>query len=244
MGYRIECGPEDSLQQAVDNLPDDGQEALVLLREGIYPQRLTVRRRNTCIQGSGKDRTVLTGFLAAKEILQDGFKRGTFRTYTVMTDADRVVLRDLTIENTAPATGDLLHRPGVSRTGLGIYHNAEEIEDYHWNRNLKNVPDFDTFTKIKYAQIGGRDEPYPKLTMPPKASYNRYYELHTGSAAADIPDEKLPEYAAKATAALFFRTDEEREFQGGDQSDGEGAASGYSRLRRPRCPGEDGGGRL
>lgn len=101
MGYRIECGPEGSLQQAIDNLPDDGLEALVLLCEGVYRQHLTVRRRNTFIQGSGKDRTVLTGSLAAKEILQDGFKRGTFRTYTVMTDADRVILRDLTIENSA-----------------------------------------------------------------------------------------------------------------------------------------------
>lgn len=118
----------------------------------------------------------------------------------------------LTIENTAPATGELLHRPEVSRTGLGIYRNAQELEDYHRDRNLKNVPDFDTFQKIKYAKIAGRDEPYPKLTMPPKASYNRYYELHTGSAAADIPDEKLTEYAAKATAALFFRSETDKKF--------------------------------
>ena len=101
MSYFIECGPEDGLQQIIDGLPDDGQEAQILLREGVYGQRLIIRRNNTALRGAGMDRTVLTGSLAAREILEDGFRRGTFRTFTVMTDADRVTLTDLTIENTA-----------------------------------------------------------------------------------------------------------------------------------------------
>ena len=101
MGYLIECGPSDDLQQMIDNLPDDGQEALVKLQEGVYPQRLTIRRSHTTLQGAGKEKTIITGALRAREILEDGYKRGTFRTYTVLTDADAVVLRDLTIENAA-----------------------------------------------------------------------------------------------------------------------------------------------
>lgn len=101
MGYLIECGPSDDLQQMICSLPDDGQEALVMLQEGVYPQRLTIRRSHTTLQGAGKEKTIITGALPAKEILEDGYKRGTFRTYTVLTDADAVVLRDLTIENTA-----------------------------------------------------------------------------------------------------------------------------------------------
>ena len=101
MGYRIECGPSDDIQQMIGRLPDDGQEALILLRDGIYTQRLTVRRSHTTLQGAGKEKTVLTCALAAREILSDGYKRGTFRTYTVMTDANGVVLRDLMIENAA-----------------------------------------------------------------------------------------------------------------------------------------------
>lgn len=101
MGYLIECGPGDRLQAVLDSVPDDGQEALIHLKEGVYAQRLVIRRNNTQLLGEGKDRTVITGALAANEILEDGFKRGTFRTFTLMTDADRVRLSGLTIENAA-----------------------------------------------------------------------------------------------------------------------------------------------
>ena len=101
MGYYIECGPSDTLQQVIGSLPDDGQESVIRLREGVYSQRLIIRRSYTVLTGAGKDQTVLTGSLAAREILEDGFKLGTFRTFTVMTDADRVTLQNLTIENTA-----------------------------------------------------------------------------------------------------------------------------------------------
>ena len=44
---------------------------------------------------------IVTWGLGAKEILEDGKKRGTFRTYTFFVDADDVTLKGLTIENHA-----------------------------------------------------------------------------------------------------------------------------------------------
>jgi len=111
----------------------------------------------------------------------------------------------LTLENTAPPAGDLLHRPSVIRTGLGLFKSEKEIEDYHQGRNLLDVPDLKTAVKIKHANVSRRGGTYPTLVMPPRVTCSRYYELHTGGAISSIPDEKLPEYAAKAAAALFLR---------------------------------------
>ncbi len=44
---------------------------------------------------------IVTWGLGAKEVLEDGKKRGTFRTYTFFVDADDVTLKGLTIENHA-----------------------------------------------------------------------------------------------------------------------------------------------
>lgn len=101
MTYRVCLGPDGSIQEALDSLPDDGEKAVVCLSEGVFRQRAVIRRRNTVLLGLGPDRTKITASLAALEKMPDGEKRGTFRTYTVMTDAENVTLRGLTIENAA-----------------------------------------------------------------------------------------------------------------------------------------------
>ncbi len=53
------------------------------------------------LEGCGIGKTIITGALAASEILGDGMKRGTFRTYTAFFAGPRVELRNLTIENKA-----------------------------------------------------------------------------------------------------------------------------------------------
>ena len=51
--------------------------------------------------GAGADQTVITGSLGGYEILEDGLKRGTFRTQTVFVHTHDFTARDLTIENVA-----------------------------------------------------------------------------------------------------------------------------------------------
>ena len=101
MAYRITCTPEDDLQQKLSALPDDGEEAVITLEEGVFRQRLEIRRARTVLEGAGKGRTLITYALPAREILADGKKRGTFRTYTVLADGDDVRILGLTIENAA-----------------------------------------------------------------------------------------------------------------------------------------------
>ena len=68
---------------------------------GVYEENLSITRSGLTMTGAGEGKTVITASLGAKEILADGQKRGTFRTQTVFLHARDVVIRDLTIENTA-----------------------------------------------------------------------------------------------------------------------------------------------
>ncbi len=105
-----------SLQEALDLLgADPTLERRILIYPGIYREQVTVRIPGVTIEavpgdvqqgeGVGADGSsgdvVITWGLGAKEILEDGKKRGTFRTYTFFVDADDVTLKGLTIENSA-----------------------------------------------------------------------------------------------------------------------------------------------
>ena len=70
---------------------------------GIYREQLVIRTRGLILRGEeGREsETVITGALGGYEILEDGIKRGTFRTQTVLIIADDVTVENLTIENTA-----------------------------------------------------------------------------------------------------------------------------------------------
>ena len=170
MGYSIICGPEDSLQRAVDSLPDDGQEAVIRLKEGVYRQRLVIRRSSTVVQGAGMDRTVISGALAALEILEDGMKRGTFRTYTVMTDADRVTLRDLTVENAAAP---------IERAGQAIALYADGPRVTVENCRLKSFQDTLFTAPLPEREVEPRGFICPKENAPrtPSAQVYRRCEI-------------------------------------------------------------------
>ena len=45
-----------------------------------------------------------------------------------------------------------------------------------------------------------------------KPNYGRYYQLHTGEAASNIPEKKLPEYAAKAAVSMMLSNKPHQKF--------------------------------
>ena len=78
------------------------------------------------VEGCGIGKTVISGSLAASEILEDGIKRGTFRTYTAFFSGPRVELRKLTIENTS----GLPPPEGIGEKamqGIALYAAAEQF---------------------------------------------------------------------------------------------------------------------
>lgn len=94
----------DTVQKVIDRLlPDDGTPAIIFLHPGTYREKLVLARENTTLTGSGAEHTRIVYGDGAFELLEDGMKRGTFRTATLRIDAPHVTLRRLTIENdTAP----------------------------------------------------------------------------------------------------------------------------------------------
>ncbi|MBR5345409.1 MAG: hypothetical protein IK127_06245 [Clostridia bacterium] len=89
------------LQAALDALPTDGQEAIVRLAEGVYREKIVLARPRTTLEGQGAGRTKIVWNDAARTILEDGLKRGTFRTATLRTDGEGITLSGLTVENSA-----------------------------------------------------------------------------------------------------------------------------------------------
>lgn len=127
----------NNLQQILDEasiLPEYSIAHIKLLR-GVYSGQFFFDGNkihagtsgvSVLVEGCGLGKTVISGSLAASEILSDGLKRGTFRTYTAFFSGPRVELRKLTIENTS----GLPPPEGIGEKamqGIALYAAAEKM---------------------------------------------------------------------------------------------------------------------
>lgn len=95
-----------TIQAALDSLSvDNNDEIILFIRNGIYKERITVNIPHLTFIGESLEKTILTYDLYATEILEDGYKRGTFRTYSCMIDTHDFTARNMTFENNA-GSGD------------------------------------------------------------------------------------------------------------------------------------------
>ena len=74
--------------------------ATIFIGAGTYREQLVISRPKLTLQGDDQ-KTVLVYGLGAFEILEDGEKRGTFRTASVRIDAPDFTARDITFQNDA-----------------------------------------------------------------------------------------------------------------------------------------------
>ncbi len=118
----LTVGPEGeyhTIGEALQAVPY-GEEALIRISEGVYREKLFFEKRRITLCGAGAGRTVITWNDGAKDLLPDGTKRGTFRSYTLFAGGEAVCLRDLTVENSAG--------PGnVAGQGLAVYADADRV---------------------------------------------------------------------------------------------------------------------
>lgn len=86
---------------------EDQAPVTVFIAPGIYREKITIDRPFVTLAGAGEssEDVVLTFDDYANSIMDDGTKRGTFRSYSVLIDAHDVTLCNLTVEN---ASGDSL----------------------------------------------------------------------------------------------------------------------------------------
>ncbi len=94
-----------ALEAIDESCPNDGRPVTIHIEPGEYRERVEIRRSHVTIEGETADSVRIVGSLGAKMPSEDGSgvdgTLGTFRTYTVLVDADDVRLENLTIVNDA-----------------------------------------------------------------------------------------------------------------------------------------------
>lgn len=95
----------DALAAADQLYPDAEQPVMIRVDPGEYCERVEIHRSHVTIEGETADSVRIVGSTGAKMPSEDGSgvdgTLGTFRTYTVLVDADDVRLENLTIVNDA-----------------------------------------------------------------------------------------------------------------------------------------------
>lgn len=95
----------DALAAADQLYPDTEQPVTIRVDPGEYRERVEIHRPHVTLAGETADSVRIVGSLGAKMPSEDGSgvdgTLGTFRTYTVLVDADDVRLENLTIVNDA-----------------------------------------------------------------------------------------------------------------------------------------------
>lgn len=88
--------------QAIAALPTDNDlPVTIFIKPGTYHEKIELKRSNVILMGENAQDTILTYDDCATQLMPDGSKRGTFRSYTMLVDADDIVLENLTIRNAA-----------------------------------------------------------------------------------------------------------------------------------------------
>lgn len=119
-----------SIQAAVDAADGAYKEALrreiswagetIQISKGVYHERVTITTPGLTLRGEGAKDTLISYGLYGHMPSPDIGKLGTFRSYTMLIDADRVTLRDLSIENTAGAGPDI-------GQAIALYADGDEL---------------------------------------------------------------------------------------------------------------------
>ncbi len=74
---------------------------IIHIAPGVYREKLVLERPYVTLEGSGADTTVLVYGDYALQAMEDGSKRGTFRTAALRIHTHDVTLRHLTVQNDA-----------------------------------------------------------------------------------------------------------------------------------------------
>ena len=89
-----------NISEAVNAVPY-AVEAVIYIGEGVYREKIFSDKKNIAFIGEGPDKTILEYDDGALNMMEDGTKRGTFRTYTAFFGGEKTVVKNMTIRNTA-----------------------------------------------------------------------------------------------------------------------------------------------
>ena len=93
-----------TLQEAINAVPYN-VSAEIVIKEGIYREKIFSDKKDLTIIGEGK--VLITYSDGARELLADGKKRGTFRSFTAFFSGEKLRLENITIQNSAGSGKDV-----------------------------------------------------------------------------------------------------------------------------------------
>lgn len=94
-----QTGDYTSVQDAVNSI-QSGPET-IFIKKGIYTERVEITQPGITLIGEAAQETIITYGYYARMILEDGKKRGTFRTYTFLVNTHHFHAYNITFENSA-----------------------------------------------------------------------------------------------------------------------------------------------
>jgi pectinesterase len=92
-------GDFSSVQNAIDSICA-GPET-IFIKKGIYKERVEIKLDNITLIGENSQDTIITDDYYALMPMEDGSKRGTFRSYTFFVNADNFSAYNITFENSS-----------------------------------------------------------------------------------------------------------------------------------------------
>ena len=114
------------IQAAIDALPETGGE--ILVRSGVYREKVVVHRDGVRLTGEDRERTVITWNGCAKDRYADGTEKGTFLSSTLMTTGRDIAVENLTVRNDAGDGRIVGQAVAVYAAGdRGIWRNCSQI---------------------------------------------------------------------------------------------------------------------
>jgi len=94
-------GDFSSITEAINSIKDSSKGVTIFIKNGVYKERVEIYKDNITLIGESKDGVIITNNYYANEILDDGVKRGTFRSYTFLVVANNFHAYNITFKNTA-----------------------------------------------------------------------------------------------------------------------------------------------
>lgn len=110
-------GDFSTVSEAISAVPYE-EQAVIHIGEGCFKEKIFSEKKDITFLGEGIDKTIIEFDDGAFDIMEDGSKRGTFRSYTAFFGGEKCTVRNMTIANTA---GD----GSVRGQAIAVYADAK-----------------------------------------------------------------------------------------------------------------------
>lgn len=102
VGYPEQAPNFNTVNEAIDFIPENNAEEVVVhIAPGTYREVLEIKKPFITLLGEKAEDTILIYGNYANQIMEDGTKRGTFRSYSIFIDTHDFTARNITFQNDA-----------------------------------------------------------------------------------------------------------------------------------------------